>query len=88
MDVIGGGIRGAWDGDRDEDGERYNGSSWSGACGSSKESRNLEGDMEPRTEFSNDILSGGSNGVKKQSYDGAGSIVECCPGELLRTHGT
>ena len=56
VDVIGGGIRGACEGDRDEDGERYRGSSCSGARGSSNESRNLDGDMEPSTELSSDML--------------------------------
>lgn len=51
-------MRGACDGDGDEDGDRYRGSSWSGARGSSKESRNLEGDIEPSTEFSNDMVKG------------------------------
>jgi hypothetical protein len=42
---------------RGDGGEPYEGSSWSRACGSSKELRNLAGgDSEPSTEFNNDIM--------------------------------
>ena len=79
---MGGGIRGAWDGERDEDGVRYKGSSCSGARGSSNESRNLEGDIEPSTEFRSDMLRDEEcqSGVREQSRKssrGAGSPVEC-----------
>jgi hypothetical protein len=42
---------------RGEGGELYNGSSWSRACGSSKDLRNAGGgDSEPSTELSIDIV--------------------------------
>jgi hypothetical protein len=42
---------------RGDGGEPYDGSSWSRACGSSKELRNLGGgDSEPSTELNNDIV--------------------------------
>jgi hypothetical protein len=49
-EVTGGGMRG-------DGGELYLGSSWSRACGSSKDLRNLGGgENDPSTEFSNDML--------------------------------
>jgi hypothetical protein len=41
---------------RGDGGEPYDGSSWSRACGSSKERRNRGGDSEPSTELNSDII--------------------------------
>lgn len=66
-DVTGGGTR--CDG-----GELYCGSSWSRACGSSKDLRNFGGgESEPRTEFNSDMMGWHTAAVDDGERSGTGN---------------